>query len=79
MSDDKNEFSEVKRKLFQIAGLLDSQLRVSSEGLTFTDLEIEFMDNWLKTGKVDPLLGTIIAQQLGMREMPQSEGDDNAS
>ena len=77
MSNEKQEFSDVKRKLFQVAGLLDAQLRVSSENLTFTELETEFLDNWLKTGNVDPLLGSVIAQQLGLREMPDPNAGEN--
>lgn len=73
------DYKDVKKKIFNICSLLDSQLRVSSEGLNFSKLETEFLDNWLKTGQVDPILGSVIAQVLGMREMPDEEETSDAS
>jgi hypothetical protein len=74
-----SEFDNLKKQVFAIASLIDSQLRVSSLSVAPTELETDFLDNWLKTGNVDPLLGSVIARLLGMREIPEQEEDKDAS
>jgi len=71
-----NEFSDVKKKVFSIASLIDSQLRVASMGLEFDEVETDYLENWLKSKEVDPILGSVIAQLLGLREIPEQEDDD---
>ena len=71
-----NEFSDVRKKVFSIASLIDSQLRVASMGLEFDEVETDYLDNWLKSKEVDPILGSVIAQLLGLREIPDQEDAD---
>ncbi len=76
----QSEFDNLKKQVFAIASLIDSQLRVSAMSVDLDDIQTDFLDNWLKTGEVDPILGSVIAQLLGLREIPeQEEGDENAS
>ena len=76
MAKETSEFQNVDKQVFAIAGLLDAQLRVA--GLNageFSELEIDYLKNWLNKEQ-DPLLGTIVAQLIGLREIPkQEEGD----
>ena len=78
MAKETSEFQNVDKQVFAIAGLLDAQLRVA--GLNtgeFSELEIDYLKNWLNKEQ-DPLLGTIVAQLIGLREIAQPEkGDDN--
>lgn len=78
MAEKDNDFSNIDKQVFAIAGLLDAQLRVA--GLNageFSELELDYLKNWLNKEQ-DPLLGTIIAQLIGLRELPsKEEGDDN--
>jgi hypothetical protein len=76
----QSEFDNLKKQVFAIASLIDSQLRVSAMSVDLDDIQTDFLDNWLKTGEVDPILGSVIAQLLGLREMPEpEEGDSDAS
>ena len=76
----QGEFDKIKTQVFAIASLIDSQLRVSAMGVQLDDIQTDFLDNWLKTGEMDPILGSVIAQLLGLREIPeQEEGDKDAS
>tara|TARA_B100000131_G_scaffold306409_1_gene333462 strand:- start:1850 stop:2098 length:249 start_codon:yes stop_codon:yes gene_type:complete len=81
MAKEANEFLAIDKQVFAIAGLLDAQLRVA--GLNagdFSELELDYLKNWLNKEQ-DPLLGTIIAQLVGLREVPvpekQTAGDNN--
>jgi len=78
MAEKDNDFSNIDKQVFAIAGLLDAQLRVA--GLNageLSELELDYLKNWLNKEQ-DPLLGTIIAQLVGLRELPtKEEGDDN--
>jgi hypothetical protein len=73
------EFNDLKKQVFAIASLVDSQLRVSALSISLDELETDFLDNWLKTGNVDPLLGSVIAQLLGLREIPDQGETKDAS
>ena len=76
----QGEFDKLKTQVFAIASLIDSQLRVSAMSVQLDDIQTDFLDNWLKTGEVDPILGSVIAQLLGLREIPEpEEGDKDAS
>ena len=75
MAEKDNDFSNIDKQVFAIAGLLDAQLRVA--GLNageFSELEVDYLKNWLNKEQ-DPLLGTIVAQLIGLREIPKQEGD----
>ena len=78
MAKETSEFQNVDKQVFAIAGLLDAQLRVA--GLNageFSEQEIDYLKNWLNKEQ-DALLGTIVAQLIGLREIAQPEkGDDN--
>ena len=67
MADDK--FKAVDKVVFEIAGLLDGTLRNAARSVHFEELELDYLKNWLNKEK-DPLLGTIIAQLVGLREVP---------
>ena len=76
MAKETSEFQNVDKQVFAIAGLLDAQLRVA--GLNageFSELEIDYLKNWLNKEQ-DPLLGTIVAQLIGLREIAQPEKGD---
>ena len=76
MAKETSEFQSVDKQVFAIAGLLDAQLRVA--GLNageFSELEIDYLKNWLNKEQ-DPLLGTIVAQLIGLREIAQPEKGD---
>ena len=78
MAKDAREFESIDKQVFAIAGLLDAQLRVA--GLNageFSELETDYLKNWLNKEQ-DPLLGTIIAQLVGLREVPAPEGAEGA-
>lgn len=76
----QSEFDNLKKQVFAIASLIDSQLRVSAMSVDLDDIQTDFLDNWLKTGEVDPILGSVIAQLLGLREILEpEEGDNDAS
>ena len=73
MAKDAREFESIDKQVFAIAGLLDAQLRVA--GLNageFSELETDYLKNWLNKEQ-DPLLGTIIAQLIGLREVATPE------
>ena len=77
MAKDAREFESIDKQVFAIAGLLDAQLRVA--GLNageFSELEIDYLKNWLNKEQ-DPLLGTIVAQLIGLREIAQPEKGDS--
>lgn len=77
MAKETSEFQSVDKQVFAIAGLLDAQLRVA--GLNageFSELEIDYLKNWLNKEQ-DPLLGTIVAQLIGLREIAQPEKGDS--
>lgn len=79
MADNKSEFESIDKHVFAIAALLDAQLRMAGINAgSFEELEVDYLKNWLNKEK-DPLLGTIIAQLVGLREIPnpeQGEGDE---
>jgi hypothetical protein len=64
---DKKEFASVDKAVFLLASALDAQLRVQALVFAFQDLEEDYLRNWLQKEK-DPVLGTVIAQLLGLRE-----------
>ena len=72
---EENKFKHVDKAVFTLASALDAQLRVQSLVFSFEDLEVDYLKNWLNKEK-DPILGTVIAQLLGLREMPEGEGDE---
>ena len=47
MAEKDNDFSNIDKQVFAIAGLLDAQLRVA--GLNageFSELEVDYLKNW---------------------------------
>ena len=66
--DEAGNFENVDKVVFTIAGLLDANLRVAGLNQNFSELELDYLKNWLNKEK-DPLLGTIIAQLVGLREV----------
>ena len=77
MADNKSEFENIDKQVFAIAGLLDAQLRLAGLNASFEEIELDYLKNWLNKEK-DPLLGTIIAQLVGLREVPPPEGSEGA-
>lgn len=73
---EENKFKHVDKAVFTLASALDAQLRVQSLVFNFEDLEVDYLKNWLNKEK-DPVLGTVIAQLLGMREMPEQSGEED--
>jgi len=73
---EENKFKHVDKAVFTLASALDAQLRVQSLVFSFEDLEVDYLKNWLNKEK-DPVLGTVIAQLLGMREMPEQSGEED--
>ena len=72
MANKDKEFASIDKEVFAIAGLLDAQLRVASLNVgEKSELEADYLKNWLNKEQ-DPLLGTIIAQLIGLREVEQS-------
>lgn len=72
------DFKHVEKRVYEIAGMLDGMLRVASSSKSFNDeLDQDFLKNWLNKEK-DPLIGTIIAQHLGLRE-PEQTGQPEAA
>ena len=69
MSDN---FKNIDKVVFEIAGLLDSTLRNAGRGVNFEELEVDYLKNWLNKEK-DPVLGTVIAQLVGLREIDTPE------
>lgn len=69
MSDN---FKNIDKVVFEIAGLLDSTLRNAARGTDFEELEVDYLKNWLNKEK-DPVLGTVIAQLVGLREIDTPE------
>ena len=76
MADKKSEFENIAKHVFAIAGLLDAQLRLAGLNASFEEIELDYLKNWLNKEK-DPLLGTIIAQLVGLREVPAQEGTED--
>ena len=74
MSDDN--FKSVDKIVFEIAGLLDSTLRNAARGVQLEELQVDYLNNWLNKEK-DPLLGNVIAQLVGLREveLPEKVGE----
>ena len=77
MAQAENKFAHVDKAVFALASALDSTLRVQSQIFSFEDMEEDYLTNWLQKEK-DPVLGTVIAQLLGLREVTQ-EGESDAS
>ena len=65
-------FKNIDKVVFEIAGLLDSTLRNAARGTNFEELEVDYLKNWLNKEK-DPVLGTVIAQLVGLREIDTPE------
>ena len=78
MADNKSEFENIHKQVIAIAGLLDAQLRLAGLNAGFEEIELDYLKNWLNKEK-DPLLGTIIAQLVGLREVPPPEGLEGAA
>lgn len=76
MSDDN--FKSVDRTIFEIAGLLDSTLRNASRGIDLSELQLDYLKNQLNKEK-DPLLGTVIAQMIGLREIELPEREESTN
>jgi len=77
MSDDN--FKSVDKAVFEIAGLLDSTLRNAVRGIELSELQLDYLKNQLNKEK-DPLLGTVVAQLVGLRELEipeRTEGEEN--
>jgi hypothetical protein len=72
---EENKFKHVDKAVFTLASALDASLRVQSLIFVFEDLETDYLRNWLQKEK-DPVLGTVIAQLLGLRE-PENQEDTN--
>jgi len=70
MSDDN--FKSVDKTVFEIAGLLDSTLRNAARGIELSELQLDYLKNQLNKEK-DPLLGTVVAQLVGLREIEVPE------
>ena len=70
MSDDN--FKSVDKTVFEIAGLLDSTLRNAVRGIELSELQSDYLKNQLNKEK-DPLLGTVVAQLIGLREIEVPE------
>jgi hypothetical protein len=80
MSKAENKFAHVDKAVFALASALDSTLRVQSQIFHFEDMDEDYLNNWLQKEK-DPVLGTVIAQLLGLRELSPAdmpEDTDNA-
>ena len=75
MSDDN--FKSVDKTVFEVAGLLDSTLRNAARSVNLEELQIDYLKNWLNKEK-DPLLGTVIAQLVGLREVELPEKVEEA-
>ncbi|NCX70793.1 MAG: hypothetical protein EBW86_09440 [Rhodobacteraceae bacterium] len=75
MSDDN--FKSVDKIVFEIAGLLDSTLRNAARGIELEELQVDYLKNWLNKEK-DPLLGNVIAQLVGLREVELPEKVEEA-
>jgi hypothetical protein len=73
MSDDN--FKSVDKTVFEIAGLLDSTLRNAVRGIELSELQSDYLKNQLNKEK-DPLLGTVVAQLIGLREIEVPERPD---
>lgn len=76
MSDDN--FKSVDKLVFEIAGLLDSTLRNAARSVQLEELQLDYLKNWLNKEK-DPLLGNVIAQLVGLREVELPEKVEEAS
>ena len=72
MADDN--FKSVDKTIFELAGLLDSTLRNAARGVELTELQTDYLKNQLNKEK-DPVLGTVIAQLVGLREIELPERD----
>ena len=77
MSDDN--FKSVDKLVFEIAGLLDSTLRNAARSVQLEELQLDYLKNWLNKEK-DPLLGNVIAQLVGLREieLPEKVEEDSS-
>ena len=77
MSDDN--FKSVDKVVFEIAGLMDSTLRNAARSVHFEELQIDYLKKWLNKEK-DPLLGNVIAQLVGLREieLPEKVEEDSS-
>ena len=77
MSDDN--FKSVDKIVFEIAGLLDSTLRNAARSVQLEELQVDYLNNWLNKEK-DPLLGNVIAQLVGLREieLPEKVEEDSS-
>ena len=76
MSDDN--FKSVDKLVFEIAGLLDTTLRNAARSVQLEELQLDYLKNWLNKEK-DPLLGNVIAQLVGLREVELPEKVEEAS
>lgn len=77
MADDN--FKSVDKTVFEIAGLLDGTLRNAARSVQLEELQLDYLKNWLNKEK-DPLLGNVIAQLLGLREveLPEKEASSDS-
>lgn len=77
MTDDN--FKSVDKTVFEIAGLLDGTLRNAARSVQLEELQLDYLKNWLNKEK-DPLLGNVIAQLVGLREveLPEKEAPSDS-
>lgn len=75
MADDN--FKSVDKTVFEIAGLLDGTLRNAARSVQLEELQLDYLKNWLNKEK-DPLLGNVIAQLVGLREVELPEKENTS-
>ena len=79
MADTKasNDMSHIDQRVFKMAAMLDTSIRFHSDGLDLDEMEMNYVDVWLKKER-DPLLVTILATMTGARD-PENVVDEDAA
>tara|TARA_A100001201_G_scaffold55184_1_gene53695 strand:- start:614 stop:886 length:273 start_codon:yes stop_codon:yes gene_type:complete len=80
MADTKasNDMGHIDQRVFKMAAMLDTSIRFHSDGLDLDEMEMNYVDVWLKKER-DPLLVTILATMTGARDPNAEAGDEEAS
>lgn len=73
-----SDMSHVDQKMYKLAAMLDTLIRFHVDNIELDEMEQNYLNVWLKKER-DPLLVTVIATKLGLRDPQAGEIQDGSS
>ena len=72
-----SDMTHVDAKMFKLAAMLDSMIRFHVDNLELDEMEMNYLNVWLKKER-DPLLVTLIATKTGQRDPQPGDEEQQA-